>query len=155
MTRNPSRLGNIAASLVLMLLGIFLVISIFPQQIPGGLPGDVSSGHYPRFIMFVWIIAACIWFISALTGAMDGDGEDEATHVSRRSFYIMIVVAVGYAIFATIGFLAAGFVLIVVLSNLCGERGWAPWALAAIAPACVFLFLDKALDVTLPTILLP
>lgn len=155
MTRNYSRIGNIVAALVLLLVGVLLVLHIFPAQIPGGLPGDVSSGHYPRFIMFIWIIASCIWFFSALLGKMDADGNNLATHVSFKSFFIMTTVAVGFGIFATVGFLAAGFVLIVVLSHLCGERGWAPWALATIAPPSVFLFLDKALDVTLPTILLP
>ncbi|KAB7613382.1 hypothetical protein F9L33_12330 [Amylibacter sp. SFDW26] len=154
MFSNLNRMGNIAAATVLLVVGIVLVQFIFPSQIPEGLEGDISSGQYPKFIMFIWILSAIAWLVSALLGQMDDEGSDEASWITKRSALIIFIVAIGYGVFATVGFLAAGFMLIASLSYVCGERGVGPWVLAAIMPPAVFLFLDFFLDVTLPTILL-
>jgi hypothetical protein len=149
------RMLDAAAALIMLLSGIFLVVVVFPNQIPEGLQGDLSSGHYPRAVMLVWIISAAAWLIRSLSVA---DAEDELSidrSDVRRSVCIASLIGLGFGLFVAVGFLAAAFVLIVSLAFVCGERGPMPWILAVVAPVTVYVFLDLFLDVRLPGALLP
>lgn len=156
MTRSDiSRVGNIVAALTMLVVGLSLVIFVFPTQIPEGLEGDLSSGHYPRMIMIVWISASAAWLVSSLfTRQGNGDASDNDSY-TQRSILIGAIIIIGFGLFATVGFITAAFVLIVSLAYVCGERGWAPWMLAAVVAPSVYVFLDTFLDVRLPTFLTP
>ncbi len=150
---NGSRGANLIASGLLLVAGIVLIAFVFPAQIPSGLPGDISSGQYPNAIMYLWILSAAGWFVHALLGRVDAAPGDPTRQIGKRSLVIMLTIALGFGIFVYVGFLAAGFILILSLSYICGERGLAPWCLATVAPILVYLLLDHLLDVTLPTYL--
>ena len=145
------RWANTLAAAAMVAVGIAIVVFVFPHQIPEGLPGDVSSGHYPKFTMAVWILSAALWLVQSLCGRIAQEDESEAP-VTGRSILVMLVLGLGYALFALLGFLCAGFFLILSLSFLTGERGMGAWLLAAIAPPAIYVFLDVVLEVTLPTI---
>jgi len=156
MTRiDARRVVDITAALAMLLAGVLLIVVVFPDQIPEGLEGDLSSGHYPRTIMIVWISAAGAWLAGSLWLLKRSDGTAEGSLFSRRSVLIGVTIAVGFALFVAVGFLVAAFVLIVSLAYICGERGLAPWVLAATIPPSVYFFLDLLLDVRLPTVLSP
>ncbi|WP_367386035.1 tripartite tricarboxylate transporter TctB family protein [Lentilitoribacter sp. EG35] len=153
MLKNIDRTKNIISSTVLLLLGIYIVTIVFPDQIPDGLEGDSASDDYPRGIMYVWILSSIAWLIIAFTGEMDSPDSDTeiAAWFNKKGLVAIGIIGLGYLIFATVGFLAASFFLIVSLSYVCGERGCVPWILGAICPLCIYFFLDFVLDVTLPT----
>ena len=156
MTRDDTnRWANIAAALVMLFAGLLLVLFVFPRQIPEGFDGDLSSDLYPRVIMMVWISSAAAWLVSTLFAGKENDDAAEGGSYARRSILIGLVILAGYGLFALIGFITAAFVLIVCLSYICGERGLAPWILAAIVSPSVYAFLDIFLDVRLPTFLTP
>jgi len=151
MFQNLGQLTNVVVASLLLLTGVTIVLFIFPSQIPEGLEGDVASDHYPRGIMYVWILSSVIWLISALAGHMNSVNSSRKHWISKRSTITIAIVGIGYLIFATVGFLTAAFLLIVSLSYLCGERGYVPWVLGATSPLFMYFFLDRVLGVTLPT----
>lgn len=147
------RLADAAAAGVMLAAGLALTFLVLPGQIPKGLAGDVSSGHYPRALMVVWIGAAAAWLFRAVFVSTDSD---EVTGIAawKRTVLIVFCIALGFLLFATIGFLVAAFFLIVVLAHLCGERGAAPWLLALTVPGVVYYFLLWVLEVRLPSLIL-
>lgn len=154
MLKNIDRAKNVIASSILLFVGIGIVTLVFPSQIPVGLEGDLASDHYPNGIMFVWILSSLAWLISACMGHMDSvDKVFSGGWLNMRGIAAISIVGLGFLLFSLVGFLAAGFFLIVSLSYMCGERGAIPWVLGFIGPLGIFLFLDLVLDVTLPTFL--
>ncbi|MHA7777980.1 tripartite tricarboxylate transporter TctB family protein [Roseibium sp. M-1] len=138
------------AALLLLLCGLFLVFFVFPGEIPEGLRGDFSAGHYPRAIMIGSVASSIVWLVMTWVSPRGG-ADVEAIPAWRRTLAIFVAILAGYVLFTQVGFIIAGFFLIVVLSHLIGERGWAPCLLAAGVPVCVYFFLLKVLEVRLPS----
>jgi len=154
MLKNIDRAKNIIASSILLLAGVGIITFVFRNQIPSGLEGDLASDHYPNGIMLVWILSSLAWLISACLGQMDSvDNAPNDGSWNKRGIVTIAIVGFGFLLFSLVGFLAAGFFLIVSLSYMCGERGAMPWVLGVVSPVGIFLFLDYVLDVTLPTFL--
>ncbi len=147
------RLADLLAASLVSVAGIYLLFWIFPEQIPPGLPDDLSSGHYPKAIMIGWIGSGVLWLLLTLFGRKVGGDKVEGGRPSLRSGAIMLLICLSYLLFVYVGFDAAATLAITGLAYVCGERGIWPWALGLIMPFVIFQFLDKVLDVTLPTIL--
>lgn len=153
MSKGAFRQVNIATASFMAIAGLWIFIFVFPGQIPEGLPGDASSGQYPKAVMAVWVVSACIWLFQSLAGHLDTTGDGERRGVTLRSLMLMGVLGSGFVLFASFGFVCAAFFMVLTLSYLSGERGWKPWVMALCVPFAVYFFLDIFLDVTLPTVL--
>lgn len=135
--------------LLLILLASLLVV---PREIPKEIQGDFPAEVYPRTVLLVGVMLVCLQLaVTWLRGS--GASLSVETRQLVRTATLLAVMATGYGLILTVGFLAGGAFLVFSYAWLLRERNAAGAAAALGAPLLIYLCLEYGFRIRLPTFL--
>jgi len=135
--------------LVLILLASLLVV---PREIPKEIQGDFPAEVYPRTVLLVGVMLVALQL--AVTW-LRGSGASLAVETRQlaRIAALLAVMATGYGLILSIGFLAGGAFLVFSYTWLLRERNAVGAAAALAAPLLIYLCLEYGFRIRLPSVL--
>jgi hypothetical protein len=134
---------------LLVFVGAFL---LFPQEIPKEIQGDFPADAYPKALL---LFALALLGIQTVCTLLQGKGErltlsgDQAIRIGA----LVIIMWGGYLIILSAGFLLAGAYFVLGYAWLLQERNHAALMVALGTPTLVYLCLEHAFRIRLPSIL--
>lgn len=135
--------------LLLILLASLLVV---PREIPKEIQGDFPAEVYPRTVLLVGLTLVGLQLAATW---LRGSGASLAVETRQlvRTATLLAVMATGYGLILTVGFLAGGAFLIFSYAWLLRERNAAGAAAALATPLLIYLCLEYAFRIRLPSFL--
>lgn len=134
---------------LLVFVGTFL---LFPHEIPKEIQGDFPAEAYPRALL---LCALALLGIQTLCALLLGKGEkltlsgDQAIRIGT----LILIMWGGYLIILATGFLLAGAYFVLGYAWLLQERNHAALVVALATPTLIYLCLEHAFRIRLPSIL--
>lgn len=129
-----------------------LLFWIFDKEVPRSISYDISERIYPEAVAWSWLLLA---LLQAIVSFVSKDKEVIHLNASQAKFQLLLlsVVFAGFFILLYIGYIVGAMFYIIAMSWMLRERGWPARVLAIAVPLVVYVVMELAFDVRLPSII--
>ncbi|MCR9122920.1 MAG: tripartite tricarboxylate transporter TctB family protein [Phyllobacteriaceae bacterium] len=129
-----------------------LLLFVFDDQIPTSGLEEIGPRVYPDTLAYAWLALSLLYLADQWTRNV-GEPVEIGGSAVFRSLAIIGVVLVGFLVLNVAGYLLGAVFYILCFTWMMNERGWAALVLSVVTPVVVYVALEAAFQVRLPTIL--
>ena len=134
---------------LLVLLAVLLVV---PHEIPKEIQGDFPAEVYPRTLLVVGVVLLGLQVAITLVRGRGAALTLESAQLARTAALLAVMWA-GYGLILLVGFVLGGAFLVFSYAWLLQERNRAAVIAALAAPLLIYLCLEHAFRIRLPSLL--